>query len=104
MMVTGFTPVAGSPALPLAASRALNLRSLPRTESALPPPLWGRVGEGGSHRRMRKRPPPSSSLPHRKSGLPDLRIDHLRNPGRPGFRGGGNDGAAGTAVGVGARP
>ena len=36
--------------------------------------------------------PPSLTLPRRKSGTPDLRIK-MRNPGKPGFRGGGNRGA-----------
>jgi hypothetical protein len=32
---------------------------------------------------------PSPPLPQRKSGLPDLR-SLMRNPGKPGFRGGGS--------------
>lgn len=34
--------------------------------------------------------PPSLSLPHRKSGIPDLRIK-MGNPGKPGLRGAGDD-------------
>jgi hypothetical protein len=34
-------------------------------------------------------PPPSPTLPRRKSGLPDLR-EISRDPGRPGARGGGS--------------
>ena len=34
----------------------------------LPPPLRGRAGEGGGHRCMRKRLPPSLSLPRKGGG------------------------------------
>src|SRR6266508_1813314 len=58
------------------------------------PPCGGGVGRG-VHSRLRVRSvPPSLSLPRRKAGLPDLR-NVVRNPGKPGFRGGGN-GAART--------
>jgi hypothetical protein len=59
-----------------------------------PSPLWGGVRGGGSQLRYMRRGnlltalPPSPTLPQRKSGLPDLRR-MMRNPGRPGFRGGG---------------
>src|SRR5215475_11068423 len=61
------------------------------TLGVLPPPLWGRVGEGGGSccARCAKQPPPPLTPPQRKSGLPDLRTI-LRNPGKPGFRGEGN--------------
>ena len=60
-----------------------------RNLGLLPPPLRGRVGEGGKPQIQSLPPPPSLSLPRRKSGLPDLRTT-MRNPGKPGFRGGGN--------------
>ena len=59
---------------------------------ALPSPLRGGVGGGGRstwHFRSNAEPPPSPTLPQRKSGLPDLRSIR-RNPGKPGFRGGGS--------------
>jgi NitT/TauT family transport system substrate-binding protein len=58
----------------------------------LPSPLWGGVGGGGrcwwTHLAQQLRPP-SPPLPHRKSGLPDLR-KIIRDPGKPGARGGGS--------------
>ena len=60
--------------------------------SGLPSPLWGGVGGGGQRLLAdyaQQQLPPSPPLPHRKSGLPDLRT-MMRNPGKPGFRGGGS--------------
>jgi hypothetical protein len=58
----------------------------------LPPPLWGRGGEGAScccTSRVRQLLPPPLTPPQRKSGLPDLR-SISRDPGKPGARGEGN--------------
>src|SRR5215472_15771221 len=51
-------------------------------------PLWGgrRAKRGGWGLDSRRLCTPPLSPPHRKSGLPDLRI-MVRNPGRPRFRG-----------------
>src|SRR5262249_58194592 len=57
-----------------------------------PPAVGGREGGGGARERMSPPPPPPPPPPRRKSGLPDLRII-LRNPGKPGFRGGGSAGS-----------
>ncbi len=59
------------------------------------PPHKGRCGEGlgvgvAPEATPKQRvPPPSPTFPHHKSGLPDLR-SIVRNPGKPGFRGGGS--------------
>ena len=59
--------------------------------SLFPSPLWGGVRGGGGDwcTRIAQQRPPSQTLPHRTSGLPDLRTI-LRNPGRPGLRWGGS--------------
>src|SRR5216683_2511707 len=54
-----------------------------------PPPLRGRGGEGGTADAGACGLPPTPTLPHRKSGLPDLR-KIKRNPGKPGLLGGGS--------------
>ena len=46
--------------------------------SVLPSPLWGGAGGGGPEVEapsMSNSRPPTLTLPHRKSGLPDLRIN-----------------------------
>src|SRR5882724_11618246 len=55
---------------------------------AFPPPLGGRVREGGGHESESPCGPPCPPLPQRKSGLPDLRKTKMRNRGRPRLRGG----------------
>src|SRR5262249_57782997 len=63
----------------------------------LPPPLWGRVGEGGGavmHRRCLTQRPPPPAPPQPKSGLPDFGQSKVPNPGKPGF--GGEGSAAST--------
>src|SRR5262249_60037821 len=58
----------------------------------VPPPLGGGGRGGGWPRAHEPAAPPPPPPPRRKSGLPDLRII-LRNPGKPGFRGGGSAGS-----------
>src|SRR5258708_11255185 len=67
------------------------------TSTALfPSPLWGGVRGGGRavvhSDAFSITATPLPTLPHRKSGLPDLRT-LTRNPGKPGLRGGGSAGA-----------
>jgi hypothetical protein len=62
-----------------------------RMLDALSPPLWGRVGEGGNSRGGARGSSPSLTLPHCKSGLPDLRKFRMSNRGKPRLRGGGNE-------------
>jgi flagellar basal body P-ring formation protein FlgA len=70
----------------------MTIRSVAAMRALLSPPLWGRVGEGGSADAGACGLPPSLTLPHRKSGLPDLRRIKY-NPGKPGLLGGGNGGS-----------
>src|SRR5690606_19949421 len=43
----------------------------PASTRALPPPLWGRVGEGGTPQRQRLRFPPPLTSPHKGEGNGD---------------------------------
>src|SRR5271166_2703687 len=61
-----------------------------------PPPRGEGSGVGG--RRSAYAPPPTPALPHRKSGPLDLRTT-LRNPGKPGLRGGGSTPSLGRGKG-----
>jgi len=59
----------------------------------LPPPLWGRAGEGGGaygnvSASISGPPPPTPPQP--KSGLPDFGQSNVPNPGQPGFGGEGS--------------
>src|SRR5260370_35118996 len=57
---------------------------------ALPSPLRGGVGGGGREMEAPaspNSPPPTPALPPRKSGMPNL-ATIVRNPGKPGLRGG----------------
>jgi hypothetical protein len=71
-----------------------------RGKLGLPPPLWGRVGEGGDafgNTGASIAPPPPPTPPRRKSGLPNLRTI-IRNPGKPGLRGRGVHRERGTVL------
>jgi excinuclease ABC subunit C len=80
----------------LAESPREGVASVPQTP--VTSPLVGEVGAAGAGRGVEARTaqelPPSLTLPHRKSGLPDLRtIDRMS--GKPDIRGGGSENAAG---------
>jgi hypothetical protein len=68
---------------------------LPPCGGGRPPKPQAKAGGWGVEiESAHKQPPPSLTLPQRKSGLPDLRM-RMPNPGKPGFGGGGNSQNAG---------
>src|SRR5262249_2217412 len=56
-------------------SKAISCEASNHADGALPPPLWGRVGERGKPHTPPLPPPPSLTLPHRGGGNGDTELD-----------------------------
>jgi S-adenosylmethionine:tRNA ribosyltransferase-isomerase len=67
--------IALEPATPRDSARLLVVRPAPQTACGLPPPSWGRAGEGGNHDESAI--PPPLTPPHKGEGNAVALADHL---------------------------